>query len=46
MGRQMVDLLCERDPHREQVATQAAVEALQARIQLWDGIARTLGQSQ
>lgn len=46
MGRQMVDLLCERDPHREQVATRAAVEALQARIQLWDGIARALEQTQ
>jgi len=27
MGRQMVDLLCKRDLHREPEATQAAVEA-------------------
>ena len=39
MGRQMVDLLCEQQPRREQEATQAAVAALQSRILLWDGIA-------
>jgi pyrroloquinoline quinone (PQQ) biosynthesis protein C len=39
MGRQMVDLLCEQQPRREQEATQAAVAALQSRIRLWDGIA-------
>jgi hypothetical protein len=39
MGRQMVNLLCASDPTREQEATQAAVEALQSRLQLWDAIA-------
>ena len=39
MGRQMVELLCERNPRLEQEATGAAVAALQARIRLWDGIA-------
>jgi len=39
MGRQMVDLLCECDPRREQESTRAAVDALQSRIRLWDGIA-------
>jgi hypothetical protein len=42
MGRQMVELLCGRDPVREQEAVQAAVAALRARIQLWDGIALAL----
>ena len=45
MGRQMVGLLCAGDPLREQEATQAAVQALQARIALWDGIAAALESS-
>ena len=44
MGRQMVNLLCEGDPRREQEATQAAVAALQSRIRLWDGIALAVDQ--
>jgi len=43
MGREMVDLLCERDPRREQETTKAAVDALKSRIELWDGIASALG---
>lgn len=39
MGRQMVHRLCGGDPAREQQATQAAMEALHSRLQLWDGIA-------
>lgn len=39
MGRQMVELLCERNPRLEEQAGQAAVAALQARMRLWDGIA-------
>lgn len=46
MGRQMVDLLCEQDPRREQEATQVAVAALQARIRLWDGISLAVESSQ
>ena len=46
MGRKMVDMLCEEDPRREQEATQAAVEALQARIRLWDGIALAVEKSE
>lgn len=42
MARQMVNLLCEGDPHRELEATQAAVAALQSRILLWDGIAKAV----
>jgi hypothetical protein len=42
MGREMVELLCEQNPLREQEATAAAVDALQARIELWEGIARVL----
>ena len=38
MGRVMVELLCEGNPQREAEARQAAVEALNARLQLWDGI--------
>ena len=44
MGRQLVSLLCEGDPRREQEATQAAVAALQSRIRLWDGIALAVDQ--
>ncbi len=44
MGRQMVNLLCEGDPRREQESTQAAVAALQSRIRLWDGIALAVDQ--
>lgn len=42
MGRQMVNLLCAGDPAREQEATQAAVNALQSRLQLWNSIATAL----
>ena len=45
MGRQMVNLLCEQNPRREQEATQAAVEALQARMRLWDGITLAVEKS-
>ena len=44
MGRQMVSLLCEGDPRREQESTQAAVAALQSRILLWDGIVLAVEQ--
>ena len=46
MGRRMVSLLCEGDPSREEEATQAAVAALQSRIQLWDGIASAVKKSE
>lgn len=39
MGVQMVELLCEKNPLHEQEATEAAVQALRARISLWEGIA-------
>lgn len=42
MGRQMVNLLCAGDSARELEATHAAVEALQSRIDLWDGIAEAV----
>lgn len=45
MGRQMVNLLCEGVLAREQEATQAAVTALQARIDLWNGIALAVEKS-
>jgi hypothetical protein len=45
MGRQMVALLCDGDSCREQEATQAALEALQSRIRLWDGIAQAMDPS-
>lgn len=38
MGRTMVELLCEGNPQREDEARRAAVEALQARLKMWDGI--------
>lgn len=43
IGRQMVQRLCGGDAAREQEATQAAVEALESRLQLWDGIAAAVG---
>jgi hypothetical protein len=43
MGRQMVDLLCNDNPQLQQEARQAAVAALQARLELWDAIAESLG---
>ena len=46
MGRQMVNLLCEGDSLRENEAAQAAVEALQSRILLWDGIAMVVEKSE
>jgi hypothetical protein len=45
MGRQMVALLCDGDSRREQEATQAALEALQSRIRLWDSIAQAMAPS-
>ena len=39
MGRTMVELLCDGVPEREAEARQAALEALNSRLQLWDGIA-------
>jgi Protein of unknown function (DUF3050) len=42
MGRVMVDLLCNGDPLREEQAKQAAMNALQSRLLLWDGIAAEL----
>lgn len=42
MGRNMVDILCHGDPVVEEEALQAAVDALQSRILLWDGIAEEL----
>ena len=38
MGRTMVELLCEGNPQREAEARRAAVEALNARLKMWDGI--------
>lgn len=38
MGRTMVELLCEGNPKREAEARRAAVEALNARLKMWDGI--------
>lgn len=43
MGRTMVELLCEGDPQRETEARQAALDALNARLRLWDGIAERIG---
>jgi hypothetical protein len=45
MGRQMVALLCEGDPLSEEEAALAAADALQARIELWEGISKALGDS-
>ena len=42
MGRTMVELLCEGDPQRESEARQAALDALDARLRLWDGIAERI----
>jgi hypothetical protein len=42
MGRRMVELLCEGNPEREKEATQAAVQALQARNNLWEAIAKAV----
>ena len=38
MGRNMVGLLCDGNPQREKEARRASVDALKARLQLWDGI--------
>lgn len=46
MGRQMVALLCDNDPIREEEASLAAAGALQARIELWEGISQVLEDSQ
>lgn len=45
MGREMVELLCDQDPLREQEATAAAASALQSRIELWEGITSVLESS-
>jgi Protein of unknown function (DUF3050) len=45
MGRTMVELLCEGNPQRETEARQAALDALNARLRLWDGIAERLGST-
>ena len=45
MGLRMVDLLCGDHPVRQGEAIQAAVAALQARLQLWDAIADSLGDA-
>ena len=45
MGRAMVELLCEGDPQRQTEARQAALDALNARLRLWDGIAERLGST-
>ncbi|MBB5031167.1 DUF3050 domain-containing protein [Prosthecobacter vanneervenii] len=42
MGRAMVELLCEGNPQRESEARQAALDALNARLHLWDGIAERI----
>jgi len=41
MGREMVGLLCGGDSVRQAEAQAAAVQALQARVKLWDGIWET-----
>jgi hypothetical protein len=38
----MIEELCEDDPARHQEAMDAACKALEARINLWDGIADEL----
>ena len=45
MGRQMVVLLCEGNPLSEEAAALAAADALQARIELWEGISKALEDS-
>lgn len=42
MGRQMVDLLCGDDPQKQLEAREAAVAALQARLELWNSIAEAV----
>jgi len=42
MGREMVELLCGGDPMRQEEARTAAVQALKARVRLWDGIAESV----
>lgn len=44
LGRAMVRELCGEDPQRWAEAEGAAVEALRARIRLWDGIYETLAE--
>ena len=45
MGRELVARLCDRNPVREQEGIQSAVQALQARIKLWDGITKAVAPS-
>ncbi len=45
MGREMVELLCDRNTLREREAAAAAASALQARIELWEGITRVMESS-
>ena len=42
MALQMIEELCDNDPVKQEEAIVAACEALQARIDLWDGIAKLL----
>lgn len=45
MGSTMVEHHCEGNPQREEEARRAAVEALQARRKLWDGISAFIESS-
>ena len=42
MALQMIEELCEGDPTKKQESINAAKQALESRIQLWDDIAKTL----
>jgi hypothetical protein len=42
LGQEMVELLCDGDPQKEQEAIETAVQALKQRISLWDGILAAL----
>lgn len=42
LSLQMVDILIEDDPGKAAEAEKAAIEAIEARIDFWDGVAKTL----
>lgn len=44
LARRLVESLCQQDPERQQAAQRTAIQSIQSRIELWDGLLMAIRQ--